>query len=82
MTGVTVVGVVEINNTTRATAGGGSLVTMLEDTWNIQLGWLYYPVPEERIVVSPSDFITVALPTAPTDDLETSGTIVWEAIGG
>lgn len=72
----------EANNTTRMAVGTGTLVTVLEDTFNVQVGWLYQPVPEERIVITPGDRLTVALPSAPADALTMSGTIVWEEIGG
>jgi len=70
------------NNNTRMAVGSGSLHTLLADDWNLQVGWLYQPAPEERIVVSPGDQFTVALPVAPTDSITMSGTIVWEEIGG
>lgn len=73
---------VEVNNTTQMTAGGGSLEVLHEEAFNAQVGWLYQPIPEERIVVSPSDLFTVALDSAPTDALTMSGTLVWEEIGG
>lgn len=74
--------VVEINNTTKMVVGSGSLHTMLNDAFNLQVGWLYQPVPEEVIEVSPSDRITVELVTAPVDSLDMNGTIVWEELGG
>ena len=75
-------GVCEINNTTRMVVGTGSLHTMVADAFNIQVGYLYQPVPEERIAVSPGDRITVAIAAAPTDPITMSGTIVWDEIGG
>jgi hypothetical protein len=75
-------GVVEINNTTQMTAGGGSLEVLSVEPFNAQVGWLYQPTPEERVVVSPSDLFTVALDSAPSDALTMSGTLIWEEIGG
>ncbi len=72
----------EVNNTTRMVVGGGSLHTVLEDTFNVQVGFLYQPLPEEMIIISPGDFFTVALPSAPADAFTMSGTIVFEEIGG
>jgi hypothetical protein len=37
------------NNTTD---GAGTEVVYLEDSWNVQAGWLWLPTPEERIWVS------------------------------
>ncbi len=70
------------NNNTRMAVGSGSLHTLLSDTWNLQVGWLYQPAPEERITVSPGDQVTVVMPVAPADSITLSGTIVWEEIGG
>lgn len=73
---------VETNNTTQMTVGGGSIQVLAEEPFNIQVGYLYQPVPEERIIISPSDLFTVALDSAPADSLTMSGTIVWEELGG
>lgn len=73
---------VEINNTTQMVAGGGSLQVLREEAFNVQVGWLYQPTPEEYIYVSPGDFFTVALDTAPSDSLTMSGTLIWEELGG
>ena len=63
-------------------AGGGSLQVLYNDTFNIQVGFLYQPVPEERITVTPSDRFTVELVNAPADALTMSGTITFEEKGG
>ena len=71
-------GTVEVNNTTQAT-----VTTVVQAyAFNIQAGWFYQPVPEERIVLSPSGTLVVELPAAPSDSLTMSGTITFEAIGG
>jgi len=75
-------GVVLLNNTTRMVVGTGSLHTMLADAWNIQIGYLYQPVPEERIIVSPGNRVTVAIAAAPGSAISMSGTIVWDEVGG
>lgn len=72
----------EANNTTKMVVGTGTLTTLYNDAFNVQVGFLYQPVPEERIVVSPSDRMTVELVGAPSDALTMSGTIVWEESGG
>lgn len=73
---------VEINNTTAATAGGGSLTTFKADAFNVQIGWHYVPTPESRPVLSPSEILVVNLPDAPADSITFSGYIVFEEIGG
>lgn len=73
---------VEINNTTKMVVGTGALEILLNDDFNMQVGWLYQPVPEERFYVSPSDRVTIELVNAPADALTISGTISWREIGG
>lgn len=73
---------VEANNTTQAAVGTGTLTKFMHDTFNIQIGWLYQPVPEERIILSPSQALILSLDSAPADAITMSGTIVWEEIGG
>ena len=62
------------------TQGAGSVVIM-EDVWNIQAGWLYVPIPEERIWVPPSgtgnDVLSLTLPAAPADSVTMSGSITF-----
>lgn len=72
----------EANNTTKMVVGAGTLTTLQNDAFNAQVGWLYQPVPEERIIISPDDRMTVELVGAPNDALTMSGTIVWEEVGG
>jgi hypothetical protein len=70
-------GTVEANNTTVAT----TLTQILSDVWNIQAGWLYVPIPEERIVIPPSGRLVFNLPAAPADSLTMSGTLTWQVLG-
>lgn len=70
--------VVEVNNTT--IASGGSPVTVLSDTWNIQAGWIYAPPKDEQIRVEALTRLVVRL-SAPLDSLSVNGTIVFEEIG-
>ena len=55
----------EANNTTRMVVGSGTLHTIIREAFNVQVGWLYQPLPEERSVGSPGDRRTRALPRAP-----------------
>lgn len=66
------------NDTTAAS--GGTIVEMLEDTFNVRSGWIYMPVPEERIICAVSTRLAINLVAAPTDSLTMSGTIVWEEL--
>lgn len=70
---------IEANNTSRA-AGATILVNMM---WNVVNGeYVYLPIPEDRITISPSGYATVGLETAPAASMTMSGTIIWEEIGG
>ncbi len=64
------------NDTTPAS--GGTIVECFEEAFNVQIGWVYLPVPEERIDCAVSTRIAVNLPSAPADALTLSGTICWE----
>lgn len=68
----------EANNTSL----GGTAVIVVADVFNVQAGWHYVPIPEERIWVSPSGIIAITLPTAPDDSLTMSGSITYEVFGG
>lgn len=73
-------GVLDLNNTTKAS--GGTIVTLLSSNWIIQSPWLWLPTPETRIVLSPSQRLTVELGTTPADSITCSGTMLFEEIGG
>lgn len=68
----------EANNTTQ----GGTPVVLFSEAFNVQAGWHYVPIPEERIWVSPSGIIAIELPVAPGDSLTMSGSITYEVFGG
>lgn len=68
--------VVEANNDTQSTV----TTTIIEDTFNVQAGWLYVPTPEERIIVLPTEGLVVELPAAPDDSLTMSGSVTFEEI--
>lgn len=73
-------GVTDVNNTTKANTG--TIVTLYAGNWIIQQPFLWLPTPEMRIVLSPSQRFTVELGTTPADSITTSGTLVFEEIGG
>ncbi len=68
---------VRANDTTEASAG--SAVEMHSEAWNIQMPWIYMPIPELRIRVDQTDdLLSVSLITAPGSAILCSGTIYWE----
>jgi len=71
---------VEANNTTKMT--GGTTTTIITETFNVQVGYLYQPTPEERLVISASDLLTLELIAAPADDLTMEGSVTYEELGG
>ena len=75
-------GTVEANNTTRQTAGGGSVTTIEQYGWNVRIPWTHIYTPETRPVVSPSQRWTLGLPAAPADEITLSASITFEEIGG
>lgn len=72
----------EANNTTKMATGSGTITTLWSDVWNIRGPWLYLPTPEQRIVLSPSERLTVELGTTPADSITINGVIVFEELGG
>lgn len=73
-------GTVEVNNTTKATAG--TIVTHTADWWNVRIPFDKIFTPETLIVLSPSARLTVELVGAPGDTMDISGYIVFAEIGG
>lgn len=69
----------EINNTTQAAAGSGTLTTIRTDCFNVQAGYQYLPTPESRILFLPAEACIVSI-TAPVDSLTMSGTLVFEEL--
>lgn len=49
----------------KATAEGTDGVIPIDDAFNVLNGWLYLPVPEERIWVPPSGILALKFPAAP-----------------
>lgn len=71
-------GTVEANNTSQGTEG-----TILHSAaFNVLNGYVWWPTPECRPVISPSGRLVVELQTTPGDALTMSGTIYFEEIGG
>jgi hypothetical protein len=56
--------------------------TLLEEqSFNLQAGWDYAPIPEERWWLSPSEGFVIAIP-APTGSVDWVGTFRWMEYGG
>lgn len=66
----------EVNNTTQATAGTGTLTTIRAETFNVQGGYQYLPIPDERLLFLPNQSCIVSL-SAPADAITGSGTLVF-----
>ena len=64
----------------KATAEGTDGVIYMDDAFNILSGWLWLPVPEERVFVPPSGIIALKFPAAPTSANWTFG-IGYREIG-
>jgi hypothetical protein len=72
-------GTVEVNNTTKATAG--TIVTHSMRTWNIRVPLdVYYP-PDQRIALVGGGRLTVELLTTPAASTTMSGELVFEEFG-
>ena len=67
---------VETNNTSAAT----NPTVVLGDAWNVQVGWLYQPTPEERIELGGAERIAVQS-ADPADAMTVSGSMTFEEIG-
>lgn len=63
-----------------ASAEGTDGNILIADNFNVVNGWLYLPVPEERIIVPPSGIIALKFPAAPTSATFTAG-FIFEEIG-
>jgi hypothetical protein len=68
----------EINNTTVASAG--TAVVLLPDDFNVRAGYIYLPVPEERITIAAGTRVVVRI-TAPADSLTMSGSLIYQECG-
>jgi hypothetical protein len=64
----------------KATAEGTDGNVLIEDSYNVLNGWLYLPVPEERIIVPPSGIIALKFPAAPANSSYSYG-MVFEELG-
>jgi len=70
-------GTVKANNTTQAVAGSGALTTIRSETFNVQAGYQYLPLPEDRLFFLPTEALVVSI-TVPADAVTLSQTAVIE----
>lgn len=63
-----------------ATVEGTDGNVLIEEAFNYLNGWVWLPVPEERIIVPPSGIIALKFPAAPTSAVWTFG-MDYEEIG-
>lgn len=75
----------EINNTTQATATGGTLTTVQADAFNVQAGYQYLPPPEQRILFLAAEMLVVSLEgssgtAGPADVITVSGNLIIEEL--
>lgn len=63
-----------------ATGEGTDGNVLIEDCFNYLNGWLWVPVPEERIIIPPSGIIALKFPAAPTSASWSFG-LMWREIG-
>jgi hypothetical protein len=74
-------GTPEVNNTTRMAVGSGTLEELEEYGWNVRIPWTHYYTPELCPVIKAGNRWTLALPAAPGDAIDVSGTLWLEEMG-
>jgi hypothetical protein len=65
------------NHTAEGTAG----TELFREGWEVRNGWLYHPVPEERIIVPPSGRLALRLPSAPEASLTIIAGMTFAELG-
>jgi hypothetical protein len=53
---------------------------LLADGWNVQAGWRFYPVPDERPVLEREQRLVMRI-SAPADAVTLNAILVFEDIG-
>lgn len=72
-------GTVGAHNTSKAS--GGTIVTHLQQNWNVRIPLDMIFTPETLIELAPSSRMTIELATTPADSITFGGYIVFEEIG-
>lgn len=65
---------------TNASAEGTDGNILIADVFNILNGWMYLPVPDERIVVAPGGIIALKFPAPPGAAITVSATVVFREL--
>ena len=71
----------EANNTTKMTAGGGSITLEETHNWNIRMPYRQIYTPETRPQIAPGERKTLELATTPADSITVSGYMIVEELG-
>jgi len=66
---------------TNASAEGTDSTVLINDVFNILNGWLYVPIPEERITIPPGGFLGLKFPTAPGSSTTYTAGIIFQELG-
>lgn len=61
-----------------ATGEGTDSDVLLREAFNVLNGWIYIPVPEERIYVPPGGIIALKFPSAPASQAWNSALVIQE----
>ena len=77
-TGYTAAFAVETVNTTQAVVGGGTLITVAMDPFNVRTGLLYVPLPEARFQVTNQEYLIAGMAAAPGDSITWEGVAFFE----
>ena len=72
-------GTVDINNTTRMSAG--TITTLRAWNWNVRIPFFKIFTPEARPLIAGGERLTVELATTPADSITISGTMMIEEVG-
>jgi hypothetical protein len=63
------------------TGEGTDSATIIRDAFNLLNGWLWLPVPEEKLYVPPSGILGLKLPVAPASATSFVAGIIFEETG-
>lgn len=76
LTGYTFGGTIEVNNTTKASAG--TILTLHSEYWNVRGSFDWLPTPEGRLWIPAGGRGTIELASTPADSITASGTLLLE----
>lgn len=67
--------------TNASAEGAGAETVLYADTFNVLNGWLYVPVPEERIIVPPALYLGIKFPTDPAISTTYTCGVIFQELG-